>query len=213
LPAFLAALFAAYLIVFAFFSRTFFHTRHLLSTELWYVAIMGLGLYALWIFLRAGLRSRGRLSGFLLAAAIGFAFANPTQIALPSTSSSPDMSISEDYHHDMSTVQGYLVEHVQPNDSLISTVYGLYATWEGVPAFGFQYRITSETSLDKILEIVREHPAGWIVIDKIRLDLSALSVKDFNRGSQIEYIGTFGDEYVWRWQESGAVLVKPLGGD
>jgi hypothetical protein len=50
------------------------------------------------------------------------------------------------------------------------------------------------------VRLVDDNASGWIVVDKIRLDLSPNSARDFSGEDQIEYIGTFGDEYVWRWQ-------------
>ena len=52
-----------------------------------------------------------------------------------------------------------------------------------------------------------------ILIDKIRLDLSSVSNRDFNRARNIEYIGMFGDEYVWHWQRSTGWAGAPSGAD
>jgi hypothetical protein len=87
---------------------------------------------------------------------------------------------------------------------LIATVYGLYATWERVPAFDEQYRINSKTTRLELEALIGQHPSGWIVIDNIRLDLSPLSVRNITDIPQIEYIGVFGDEHVWRWDRSAA---------
>jgi hypothetical protein len=123
------------------------------------------------------------------------------------------MPISEDYLHDMSKVQALMLERARTEDVLISTVYGLYASWKDVPDFRSQYRITSATPLDEILKIVDENPSGWIVMDKIRLDLSAVSSRDLSRARQIEYIGMFGDEYVWHWRRSGGGAGAGQGAD
>jgi hypothetical protein len=103
--------------------------------------------------------------------------------------------------------------HVQKEDVLISTVYGLYAAWEGEPRFAATYRITTHTSRDEIFSQVNQYPSGWIVIDQIRLDLSPLSPQDLTKNDQIEYIGLFGDEYVWRWQHPTAMSVQPAAVD
>jgi hypothetical protein len=129
---------------------------------------------------------------------------NPGQIALPSVSSDPDMPISEDYMHDMSEVQAYMLSHARRADVLIATVYGLFATWEGEPEFAEQYRITSQTAKEEIEAVVSQHASGWIVIDSIRLDLSPHTEKSISDMRQIEYIGIFGDEHVWRWGPSAA---------
>ena len=114
------------------------------------------------------------------------------------------MPISEDYLHDMSEVQEYLVNHVRNDDVLISTVYGLYATWEAKPTFSASYRITSQTPKEEIVGIVGRHASGWIVMDQIRVDISPLSVREITNVGKIEYIGLFGDEHVWRWKSSPA---------
>jgi hypothetical protein len=62
--------------------------------------------------------------------------------------------------------------------------------------------MNSATPKEDIFQIVASHPSGWIVVDKIRLDLSALAARDLSGVNQIEYIGVFGDEYVWRWQRA-----------
>ena len=137
---FMYLLFGAYLAVFALLSKTFFHTRHLMTTELWYVVVAAIGLYAFWTMVLAvvPLRRTGPRVG--LALAVGLAVTNGSQILLPSVSTNPDMPISEDYLHDMSKIQEFMLGHVQPNDVLISTVYGLYASWEEEPKFQAQYR-------------------------------------------------------------------------
>jgi hypothetical protein len=57
--------------------------------------------------------------------------------------------------------------------------------------------------------LIDQHPSGWIVIDSIRLDLSPLSVRSITDLPQIEYIGVFGDEHVWRWERSAALADGP----
>jgi hypothetical protein len=145
-----------------------------------------------------------------LALAIGLAITNGSQILLPSVSTDPDMPISEDYLHDMTMIQEFMLGHAQPNDVLISTVYGLYASWEEAPTFRAQYRITSATPREDIVQLVDDNASGWIVVDRIRLDLSPNAARDFSGVDQIEYIGIFGDEYVWRWRPlSGWVPAAP----
>ena len=202
----------AYLAVFTFLSKTFFHTRHLLTTELWYVVVTAIGLYA-----RLDDDPGGRTSGKPRApggfGTCSWGLRSPirSQILLPSASTNPDMPISEDYLHDMSKIQEFMLGHAQANDVLISTVYGLYASWEDEPKFSAQYRINSATPKEDLLQIVESNPSGWIVIDKIRLDLSPLSARDFSGLDQIEYIGMFGDEYVWRWQRASGWAPAPVG--
>jgi len=198
-PLFFVALFGAYLAVFTLFSKSFFHTRHLISTQFWYVVLVGIGLWWLWEWLRHAIPWKGRVAKTVLAMALAALTLNPNQILLPTLSRDPDMQISEDYMHDMSAVQRYMIANVRRGDVLISTVYGLYATWDGKPEFGEHFRINSGTSREEIAAIVQGHPSGWIVIDSIRLDMSSLTERSLSSMPQMEYIGTFGDEHVWRW--------------
>ena len=159
-PLFVVFLFAAYASVFTLISKSFFHTRHLMSTEFWFVVVMAMGLCWLWEALRGVVPLRNKAASVLVGFVLALAFLNPIQVLLPSTSNDPDMPISEDYMHDMSAVQTYLVGRVQRTDVLVATVYGLYAAWQGEPTFGEQYRITSATTGEEIQAIVRQHEVG-----------------------------------------------------
>jgi len=203
-PLFLLTQFAIFLGFFIFFSKTFFHTRHLSTTELWYILLSAIGLYAVWELVYALLALKGSTVKIILALFLGVTVINPQQTLLPTLSTNPDMPISEDYYHDMSIVQSYMLPHTEAGDVLISTVYGLYATWEGEPQFHTIYRITSQTPKQDVFALVDQNPSGWIVIDQIRLDQASMTIKDFAGKDQIEYIGLFGDEYVWRWQHLSA---------
>jgi hypothetical protein len=206
IPFFMLCLFAAYLAFFTFLSREFFHTRHLSTTELWYIVLLGCGLYFGWRALQVLRPWRGRATGIAVGAVLVLSLTNVGQILLPATSTSPDNAISEDYLHDMSAVQAYLVAHVQPHDVLVSTVYGLYNAWVEAPRFGGNYRITTQTPRDQVLGLIDQHESGWIVIDQIRLDMSTLGPRAFAENPDVEYIGIFGDQNVWHWQHApGAV--------
>jgi hypothetical protein len=212
-PLFLVCLFGSYAAVFSLFSRSFFHTRHLLTTEIWFLPVLAIGLYAVWRLVRALVPWKGASISIVVAALLGAAVTNVPQVLLPSLSTNPDMPISEDYLHEMSGVQSYMLAHAQPGDAVISTVYGLYAAWQREPSFFAQYRITAQSSKDYILSVVDLYPSGWIVIDKIRLDLAALTPKDFMGTDQIEYIGVFGDEYVWHWNHGSASMSRAVTGE
>jgi hypothetical protein len=57
-----------------------------------------------------------------------------------------------------------------------------------------------------VFSIIDQHASGWIVIDQIRLEQSSLGPRDFADNSDIEYVGLFGDQYVWHWQHSSGNL-------
>jgi hypothetical protein len=209
IPLFLLSLYGSFLGFFLFFSKTFFHTRHLSTTELWYILLAAIGLYAVWSLLRTIFSMRGSVPQILLIVFLGAAVLNPQQILLPVQSNNPDMPISEDYYHDMSLVQAFMLHHSQAGDVLVSTIYGLYATWEGEPQFQMNYRISSQTPRADIFSIVDQNQSGWLVIDQIRLDQASFTVKDFSGKDQIEYMGLFGDQYVWHWQHASAESYTP----
>lgn len=198
-PLFFLTLYLSSLVLFAFFSREFFHTRHLSTTELWYVVIVAIGLYMVWQVLHEFLPWRSLLASSLMTAVLGLSVLNGQQILLPVVSTNPDMPISEDYLHNLGLVHAFMLNHVTQNDVLISTVYGLYVSWQGEPIFKSQYRINTQTPKEYIISIVNQNPSGWIVIDKIRLSLSSMTIKDLSGIDQVAYVGLFGDEYVWHW--------------
>jgi hypothetical protein len=209
IPVFLLSLFAVFLGFFLFISKNFYHTRHLSTTELWYILLTGIGLYIVWSLLHTLIPFKGSAVKIGSVIILGIMVMNPQQILLPVTSNNPDMPISEDYYHNMSLIQGYMVQHAQNNEVLVSTVYGLYATWQGEPGFQRIYRITSQTPKQDVFALVDQNPSGWLVIDQIRLDQADMTIKDYSGKDEIEYMGLFGDEYVWHWQHPSANTIVP----
>ena len=205
-PLFMFTLYGGYIAFFAFFSKTFFHTRHLLTTELWFVILVAVGLYLLWRVVAALNPWRHAYVNALLAVVMGAALINWRQLVAPITSTNPDDPISEDYLHDMTQVHAFMLAHAQPGDALISTVYGLYSSWKEEPQFEASYRITTETPRDQIFALIDQHPSGWIVIDQIRLAMSNLGPREFAGNPDVEYIGLFGDESVWYWRHTAGSL-------
>jgi hypothetical protein len=201
-PGFLLGLCTAYLVFFAFFSETFFHTRHLSTTELWYISVVAMGLYLVWKIIVLLSHWKSRLVSVLVAAALGLSVINLVQVAAPVVSTNPDNPISEDYLHDLTQVQAYMLDHAGPNDVLISTVYGFYSSWKGDPAFEAKYRVTTQTPREDILALIQQHESGWVVIDQIRLAMFALGPREFSGVPDLQYVGSFGDEYVWHWQHA-----------
>ncbi len=203
---FMFGLYGAGVAFFAVLSKTFFHTRHLLTTQLWFIVLLAAALYLLWKVISASIPWKGRYANAVLAGVLALSVINWQQLVTPVVSTNPDNPISEDYLHDMSEVQAYMLGHVQAQDVLISTVYGLYASWVEQPRFESQYRITTETPHEQILALMAQHQSGWLVIDQIRLAMSGLSPREFAGNPDVEYIGLFGDENVWHWQHSAGSL-------
>ncbi|MGZ6316215.1 MAG: hypothetical protein ACXWNQ_03060, partial [Anaerolineales bacterium] len=175
--------------------------------------VVALAMYLVWKGIQGLLSFKGKMASIALAVVLGLSVINVGQVVLPITSTDPDNPISQDYLHDLTQVHAFMSAHVQPHDVLISTVYGLYSSWQEEPKFEAQYRITTQTPPQEIFSLVAEHESGWIVIDQIRLGLSSLSPRDFAGNRDIEYLGLFGDEYVWHWQHStGAFGVMTILG-
>ena len=111
------------------------------------------------------------------------------------------MSISTDYHHDMSAVHEYMRLNVEPSDVLLASVYGLYAQWRSEPAFRDIYRFGTQTSADVVLSLIEKNESGWIVIDSIRVNAAAFPVfETLSKDGRAEYVGLFGDEHIWHWK-------------
>ena len=146
IPLFFFVLYSTYLLIFAFFAKTFFHTRHVLTTELWFIVVVALGLYMVWKGIQGLLSLKGKMASIALAAVLSLSVINIGQVFLPITSTDPDNPISQDYLHDLTEVHAFMSAHVQPRDVLISTVYGLYSSWQEQPKFEAQYRITTQNS-------------------------------------------------------------------
>ena len=199
IPLFILTLFASSLVFFALFSMTFFHTRHLTTTELWYVIVVAMGLYFIWKMISMLSPWKGRLASISLLVVLGLAVINVPQVTLPTISTNPDDPISEDYLHDLTQVQAFMLDHVQPGDVLISTVYGLYSLWKEEPQFEAQYRINTQTPREEVIALIDQHQSGWIVIDRIRLEMSPLGQREFAGIPGLRFVGSFGDEYVWQW--------------
>lgn len=201
-PLFLLALYCGFISFFMFSSNDFFGTRHLSTTQLWYVILMAIGLNLVWIFLQSFSAVRNTWNRVLTAAVVGVLVINGGQSFLPITNRDPNMPISKDYHYEMGEVHRYLINNVKDGDILVDSVYHLYSTWRGEPQFRAFYRFYTTSTKEDMLSIIDQNPSGWIVIDDIRLRLAVLSpVEAFSQIDGLEYIGQFGDEHVWHWRK------------
>ncbi len=113
------------------------------------------------------------------------------------------MPITEEYHDDVSLTQSFLLDKVKPGDTLISTDYAQYVTFEGNSLFGaiYPYNYLKENFGEYVLPIIAQHNSGWIVLD----DQVYESIKPFPlkttsvNNKEIEYVGKVANEYIWRW--------------
>jgi hypothetical protein len=205
IPLFMLAVYLCFLSFFLFSSIAFFKPRHLLTTQIWYPVLIAFGLFILWTALQTLLPSERKmrlLLAFVLAFAFGKLAFNEQQVLFPITSNNPEMPITRDYVDDLSAVHAFMLEHVEKEDVLISTVYPLYVTWKGDPIFQALYRITISTPEEEVETIIERNPTGWLVIDQARLEDSVTRFEALAEKDHLEYMGLFNNQYVWYWKHN-----------
>ena len=204
-PLFILSLFGGLLAFFIFSSNDFQGTRHLTTTHLWYIVLVAMGLYLVWLFLQLIMKSHRVWSMVVIIAVLGALVWNVQQSLMPVLEDDPYMSISTDYHHDMSAVHEYMLANTGGDDVLIASIYGLYAQWTGAPLFRDIHRFGTQTPAEDVLSIIAGNESGWIVIDSIRAQDAAFPVfETLSEDGRVEYVGLFGDEHVWRWRDASS---------
>lgn len=206
LPLFFVLLFFGSALAFSLLFAGFASPRYYFHLQLWYLLLMAVGLDALWFFLRAGLgRLKFSAAGAGLLALLPLALSlNPRQILLPTFWDQPGlMPVTGQYHENVEEVHAYLLERATDQDVLVATVYANYSQWVEQPPFqaiySFDYRRAD--GREYFLALVAQNPSGWIVIDQIRYEQSTpIPLETFSLADrQVEYVGQFADEHVWRW--------------
>ena len=221
-PAFLTSLFLACAVFFTTFFGHYLKPRYVTIMELWYVAVLGIGLYGL-MALFSTVRAADVVLPLTATALFAVTF-NVSQTLLPTFyDRQGNMPVTGEYHYNVGPAYAYLLDKVNPQDVLVSTIYGGYVRWKGVPHFReidsynsvlyslqykwiFPYEAAErrpETPQEYIMRLVASADSGWIVLDSITyssslarpLSLKSSTVDD----KQIDYIGYFGGEYIWRW--------------
>lgn len=205
IPLFIFLLYSGFLGFFVFSSNRFEATRHLSTTNLWYIIFVAVGLYLVWTFLQTFPLFKNRNINLLAVIVLGMSSINIQQSLIPVVSNDPNMPISKDYHYQMGDLQTFMLANVRDGDVLICTVYDLYATWMGKPQFQAIHRFGAETSKEEVFSFVNQHDSGWIVIDKIILKMMKYSpFETFSETNGIRYVGLFEDQYVWRWDRGSS---------
>jgi hypothetical protein len=213
LPLFLLFLFGSFLAFFVFSSNNFIGTRHLSTTNLWFVMLAAFGLYVIWVFLRALPFPGEGAARYLTIFVLGASCINIQQSLLPATSSDPYMSISRDYHYDLKDVHEYMLAHVEAGDALIYTVYDLYAIWKGEPKFRATHHFDIEMPREDVFSLIRQYDSGWMIIDTIILKMIPYPpFETFSERNGIQYVGLFGDQHVWHWRKSPGAKDRPMQG-
>jgi len=209
-------------VFFTTFFGHYFMPRYLTSMELWYVAILALGLYGFFALQLALPRKELILP---LAGTTLFALTfNILPTLLPTFyDKQGNMPITAEYHYNLGPAYTYLLDKVSDKDVLISNYYAGFVRWKGTPRFreiysyGFyvarlQYKWifpyeAAETlpinPRDYVLSIVGGNDSGWIVLDSIAYSSTQSKPLPLRttlvNGKEIEYLGYYGGEYIWGW--------------
>jgi hypothetical protein len=202
IPLFAAALFAGFTGFFVFSSIDHFEPRHLSAAHLWYIILIAVGIYAVWTFLQTfTFFTKGPVK-YIAGLALVVLSVNGQQILLPAVSHEPYMPITGHYHPELGQLHQFLLANSQKEDVLISTnTYSWYVDWMGQPGFAEKYFVGIDTPLKDILDLIARNHSGWIVLDRVWIDQFAFSpLESFPKNETIEYIGLFGDEYLWHWK-------------
>lgn len=219
---FVAALLLASAVFFVFFFGHYLRPRYLMIVQFWYVPVLALGLYG--IFALQRLIPRREVAMPLVATALVACTFNVSQSLLPTFyDKQGNMPITDEYHFNIGPAYTYLLDKVKSQDVLLSSFYGGYVRWKGVPEFKevipyqfiipslkywwiFPYEAAETLSIephDFILSVVHDNNSGWIVLDSVTYSATLsrpLALKDTKAGDkQIDYVGYFGGEYIWKW--------------
>jgi hypothetical protein len=201
IPLFLASLFAGFLGAFVITSTEYITPRHLSAAHLWYIILIAIGLYLFWVCLQIFLFPMGRAIKYSMVLILGVLVFNGQQVLLPLASRGPYMPITEIYHPEMGPLNEYMLANARREDILISSkVYPRYLTWMDAPEFQDIYLVRADTQDESIFLLVELHDSGWIVLEKIWLeDFAFAPFESLSNNETIEYVGIYGDQYVWRW--------------
>jgi hypothetical protein len=202
IPNFFTKLFLAFLAFFVFSSRHF-ESRHLSTVVLWYVVLLAFGIYIFWGFLESHRFFYGKFTRYSAAIIFIIATINFQHILYPLDYRDSIMIITGHYHPNLGPLDDYLLAHKQNNDVIISTnTYLRYAEWMGKPVFSKEYFFDISTTNETIQSIIDQHSSGWVVFDKIWVNQLQFPIfQAFLQNDSIEYVGSFGDEYLWHWKK------------
>jgi hypothetical protein len=202
LPAFWVTVLLASIIFFFLFFDHYFRPRYVLSVEFWLIPVLACGLFVFWTGMRSFLPSQiARITVLVLLLLVSF---NPSQTLLPTLYESIGyMPITEEYHDDVAHAQSYLLDRVDGENVLISTVYGHYVKFLGAPVFRetYPYDRSYKDPQGYVRSIIQQHESGWIVLDDRRYLLSKpLPLKSIDvDGKTVVFDGIFAGQYIWHW--------------
>ena len=203
IPFFFFVLFCASLLFYLFFFDRYIQARYIYNVEFWFIPLIAIGFYCIWTSLQLFF-SGNKLPAILISLALLALSMNSSQVLLPTFYNNYGwMPITEEYYDDVSMTQAFLLDKAKSGETLISTDYGQYQSFEGNNTFGtiYYYNFQNKNPEGYILSIVSQHNSGWIVLDDQRYEATKpLPLKTIMvNNKKIEYMGEIANQFIWRW--------------
>ena len=203
IPAYLWGIFLASLFGFTLFWGYADRTRYYFFLQLWFLPLIGLGLYALWLLARKAIEA-GPVLGWVATILLLVISVNPRQVLAAADVQSGLEPVTEQYLYNMGPIEALMLAEAKEGDLLISNTYGEYAQWKGTKNFEV---ISPPSSLpgesqEFFSAKFKSHDSGWIVLDAPRQWTDLTRTTEEVDGKTIEYLGEIGFQLVWRWRLS-----------
>jgi hypothetical protein len=203
IPASLWGIFLASLFGFTLFWGYADRTRYYFFLQLWFLPLIGLGLYALWLLARKAVAAGPVLAWAVITLLLAISV-NPGQTLAAADIKSGLEPVTEQYLYNMGPIEALMLAEANEGDLLISNTYGPYAQWKRTKNFQV---VSPPSSLPGEFQQyfsveLDSHDSGWIVLDAPRewTDLARATVEI--NGKILEYLGEIGFQLVWRWRPS-----------
>ena len=196
--------FILYLGYFTFGFERYGKPRYGSFIEYWFVLVMAVGIYIVFKILA---RNQTKKIGIMITLFMFLLFYNWNQVILPAryyqTGQHP---ITNEIHYAMEPVEELLLREKAEGDVLVSSIINNYLEFTGKVSFDkiFIYKYYRNDSTEMIYNTIYAYPSGWIVIDELRGSVwsEPLPFESFDfKGKAVEYLGKYGDHYVYRWGE------------
>jgi len=203
IPAFLWVLFLVSLFGFSLFWGRSVRPRYFFSLQLWFIPLVGIGLYGLWLLLRRTLFTRPELGWTAVVTLLALSV-NPHQVLATAKAEAGLEAVTEQFTYDMEPIENLLINEARQGEVLISNVYVRYATWTQTLNLRMLYPPSSlpERFDPFLLSILETHGSGWLVLGA-GIDWGNLPRETVEmNGKTLEYLGEFGFQVVWHWSPS-----------
>lgn len=194
-------------LIFYFFSFHFsryLRPRYGSSIELFYIAVLSIGIVAFISLIHAIVQERRWLSMPIATIALVGSM-NIPHIMNTVTYAEHDRyaPITGEYHDKLSGVYTLIESKRQPDDVLIGTVFRDYHSFLSEESFPFMHQYNSKEPLrvPDAYAVVEEYDSGFIVIDERRVK-NGIPRRTHQVGdTQLNYLGRIDAQYVWEWRK------------